>query len=290
MKKIIYALTIAASLALASCEENIPTGLVLSQPFVSHDSEYVTTTIPTVQAKCVLIEEFTGVTCSNCPKGSVDLKAIEDANAPRVLVAKVHSNLQATPIKGTDPDLRCDDANTLATSLGLQAKPSAAVDRLLNSGNDYTFLINQVGGKVTAQLAKPTPVNINLAKLVNATLDTINLAVTFTFIDTTSRKLAYDIYLLEDDVEATQDSFDVANLKTLEIEGYKHEKILRKSITPAFVGTAFPDILQPIGKVYIRALQFAKPSNVLNLNNCLLLVFVHDVDTKEAIHCQQIHL
>lgn len=81
MKKIIYALAIAASLALASCEENIPTGLVLSQPFVSHDSEYVTTIIPTAQAKNVLIEEFTGVRCSNCPNGAIVLKNIQTANA-----------------------------------------------------------------------------------------------------------------------------------------------------------------------------------------------------------------
>ena len=141
-----------------------------------------------------------------------------------------------------------------------------------------------------SQLAKPTPVNISLEKLVNATLDTINLAATFIFTDTTSRKLAFNIYLLENKVITHQDSFDVVSLSTLEIEEYEHEEVLRKSITPSFIGTAFPDILQPIGKVYIRALQFPKPSNVLNLNNCTLLVFVHDVDTKEAIHCQQIHL
>jgi hypothetical protein len=290
MKKIIYALAIAASVALASCEENIPTGLVLSQPFVSHDSEYVTTTIPTAQAKNVLIEEFTGVRCSNCPKGTADLRIIENTYAPRVLVAKIHSVLQATPIKNTDPDLRCPDADALAVALGLQAKPAASADRLLNSGNDYTFGINQIGGKVSTQLTKQTPVNINLDKLVNATLDTINLAATFIFTDTTSRKLAFNIYLLENKVITHQDSFDVVSLSTLEIEEYEHEEVLRKSITPSFVGTAFPDILQPRGKVYIRALQFSKPSNVLNLSNCTLLVFIHDRDTKEAIHCQQIHL
>jgi hypothetical protein len=289
MKKIIYALTIAASLALASCEENIPTGLVLSQPFVSHDSEYVTTIIPTAQAKNVLIEEFTGVRCSNCPNGAIVLKNIQTANAPRVLVAKAHVGNYGIPIK-TDLDLRNPDATTLSSSLGMQTQPSAAVDRQLNTGTDYTFSINQVSGKVISQLAKPTPVNISLEKLVNATLDTINLAATFIFTDTTSRKLAFNIYLLENKVITHQDSFDVVSLSTLEIEEYEHEEVLRKSITPSFIGTAFPDILQPIGKVYIRALQFPKPSNVLNLNNCTLLVFVHDVDTKEAIHCQQIHL
>ena len=186
--------------------------------------------------------------------------------------------------------MRNPDATTLSSSLGMQTQPSAAVDRQLNTGTDYTFSINQVSGKVISQLAKPTPVNISLEKLVNATLDTINLAATFIFTDTTSRKLAFNIYLLENKVITHQDSFDVVSLSTLEIEEYEHEEVLRKSITPSFIGTAFPDILQPIGKVYIRALQFPKPSNVLNLNNCTLLVFVHDVDTKEAIHCQQIHL
>jgi hypothetical protein len=290
MKKIFFTIATIAMIGIQSCKEEIPAGLVLSQTFVSVDSEYVTSTIPTAQLKNILIEEFTGVTCSNCPKGSVDLKAIELANAPRVLVAKLHNNVQAVPKKPTDPDLRCADADAIASSLGFVAKPSAAVDKLLRTGTDYTFGISSVAGKITTQLVKKTPVNINLAKLINTALDTIHIAATFTFTDTTSKKLAFNIYLLEDDVEATQDSFIVATLQNFEIESYKHEKILRKVITPAIVGTSFPDVVQQAGKVYIRALQFVKPSNVINLNNCLLLVFVHDRDSKEVLHCQEIHL
>jgi hypothetical protein len=290
MKKIFFTIAIGVIIGIQGCKEEIPAGLVLAQTFVSVDSEYVTSTIPAAQLKNILIEEFTGVTCSNCPKGSVELKAIELANVPRVLVAKIHNNVQAIPIKSTDPDLRCTDADAIATSLGFVAKPSAAVDKLLNSGTDYTFSISSVAGKISTQLVKPTQVNIILAKLVNATLDSVNIVAEFTFTDTTSKKLAYNIYLLEDDVEATQDSFIVATLQKFEIEGYKHEKILRKTITPAIVGTSFPDVVQQAGKVYIRALKFAKPSNVINLNNCLLLVFVHDRDTKEVLHCQEIHL
>jgi Outer membrane protein Omp28 len=290
MKKIIFTIATIAIMCVQSCKEQIPAGLVLSQTFISVDSEYVSSTIPTAQLKNILVEEFTGVTCSNCPKGAADLKAIEQANAPRILVAKIHNNVQATPIKATDPDLRNEDADAIASSLGFVAKPSAAVDKLPRTSTDYTFGISAVAGKISTQLIKPTPVNINLAKLVNATLDSINIAATFTFTDTTSKKLAFNIYLLEDDVEATQDSFIVATLQKFEIDGYKHEKILRKIITPAIVGTSFPDVLQKVGKVYIRALQFAKPSKVLNINNCLLLVFVHDRDTKEVLHCQEIHL
>ena len=158
-----------------------------------------------------MIEEFTGVRCSNCPNGAIVLKNIQTANAPRVLVAKAHVGNYGIPIK-TDLDLRNPDATTLSSSLGMQTQPSAAVDRQLNTGTDYTFSINQVSGKVISQLAKPTPVNISLEKLVNATLDTINLAATFIFTDTTSRKLAFNIYLLENKVVTHQDSFDVVKV------------------------------------------------------------------------------
>jgi hypothetical protein len=288
MKKLIFVGGIIAIFFTQSCQETIPEGLVLSQPFASVDSDYIITTIPTAQLKNILIEEFTGVTCSNCPKGAVDLAKIEVANAPRVLVAKIHNNVQAKPIKVTDPDLRCNDADAIASALGFVAKPSAAIDRLQNVGADYTFSISALAGIVSTQLTKTTPVNINISKLVIA--DTVNLETRLTFTDTTSKKLSYNIYLLEDDVEATQDSFDVANLSKIEIEDYLHEKILRKSITPVNIGTALPDVLQQIGKVYLRSIQFTKPSGVIKINNCTILVFVQNRETKEIIHCQKLKL
>jgi hypothetical protein len=274
---------------LISCTENIPAGLILKPTTIAKDTSYTTSTIPAPQLKNVLIEEFTGVRCPNCPKGASDLKVIQLANAPRVLIAKAHVGNFALPILN-DVDLRCDDATNLYTILGQGGQPSAAVDRLLNSGTNFTHNIPNVGGLVAKQLAKPTPVNISIAKLINANKDSISLESTFIFTDTTSRRLAFNVYFLENKVVTHQDSFDVITLKTIEIEEYEHEEIIRKSITPSFVGTPFPEGLQAKGQVYVRGLQFAKPANVIYINNCVLLVFVHDRDTKEAIHCQQIDL
>jgi Outer membrane protein Omp28 len=289
MKNIITSLAIGTILLATSCEEKIPAGLILKQTIIAKDSTYIDANIPAAQPKNILIEEFTGVTCSNCPKGAVDLKAIEVANAPRILVAKIHSSLQAIPIDD-DVDLRCADADALAASLGLQAKPSASVDRLQNSGSDYTFFIPAVSGKVAAQLPKKSFVNITLVKELNTTKDSITLSATLTFTDTTSRKLAYQIYVLEDDVETKQDSVSTVNAQKYVIEKYIHEKVLRKTITPAFVGTSLPDTLHEKGRVYLRGLQFVKPSNVLKIDHCVVLVFVNDRLTNEVIQCQEIHL
>jgi Outer membrane protein Omp28 len=285
MKKSIIILGLA--FIINSCvKEQPPAGLNITQTIIQKDSTYITASIPAKQIKNVLLEELTGVRCANCPVGAAIIKGIETANAPRVIVAKLHSNFLADPIKATDPDLRTDDAQTLSTSLSNSgAKPSSGVDRIYNSVNEpYVFVVGSVAGKVASQLAKATIVNIELEKQLNATKDSITLASKLTFTEATSRKLAYHIYCLENDVEAAQDSLGV------EIDGYIHEEILRKCITPAFVGENLPDGPTAAGRVYIRAAQFPKPTKVININNCVMVVFITDRDTKEVLQVQKIHL
>ena len=67
---------------LAACNEK-RLGLIDFTP-KAKDTAFITTTVETPQQRIVLIEEFTGVTCANCPTGHKILKSIEDANPDRV--------------------------------------------------------------------------------------------------------------------------------------------------------------------------------------------------------------
>jgi Outer membrane protein Omp28 len=290
MKKYILLAALYVSLLWIGCKEKIPAGLILQATSIAKDTSYISNIIPAAQLKNVLLEEFTGVTCSNCPTATQQIISLQNQYNPRLLVVKIHSNLQAKPIEPTDPDFRNSDADNLATSFNLASKPSAGIDRLPNGTANYCHPIASLSNKIINQLSKPTPINIELSKQINATLDSITLTTMFTFNTSTTDKYRYHIYLLENDVEATQDSFWVSTLKTVPIEGYKHEEILRKCITPVFVGTPLPDSSQVAGRVYKKSMQFAKPTNVLNINNGEIVVLITDEATKEVIHCQRIAL
>ena len=68
MKKILFSFS-AIALLLSSCKEQIPGGLILNS-LISADTTYVVSQIETPQEKKIVIEELTGVLCTNCPAGT----------------------------------------------------------------------------------------------------------------------------------------------------------------------------------------------------------------------------
>src|SRR4051812_16959427 len=52
------------------------------------------------QSRNVLVEEFTGVQCTNCPAGTLVLNAAEDANPGRVIVVSLHGGSLTAPLPG----------------------------------------------------------------------------------------------------------------------------------------------------------------------------------------------
>jgi hypothetical protein len=290
MKKYFFIIGSISSLLWYGCKEKVPAGVVLNTESIAKDTSYITTTIPVSQVKNVLLEEFTGVKCANCPQANEKIKQLQLQHKPRLLVVKIHSNLLAQPVKTTDPDFRCDDANSLKNGFGEVSKPSAGIDRVLNAENKLFHQVPLITGPLDVQQAKTTPINIVLANSLNATKDSITITAEMTFTTASTNKYMYHLYVLENDVEATQDSFDVVSFKTIEIEGYKHEEIFRKSITPVFIGSPLPDSTQVPGRVYRKIIQFAKPSNVISINNAEVVFFITDAVTKEIIHSQHIKM
>lgn len=94
--------------------------------------------VENAQLKNVLIEEFTGVKCPNCPDGHNIVATIQNANPSRVIAIGYYpfGQAQTEPLKDlTKADFRIADATELSTLLGgIQFLPIAAVDRKMFGG------------------------------------------------------------------------------------------------------------------------------------------------------------
>lgn len=293
MKKILSILSLA--IVVASCKEQFPAGLQLVGGGKQvGDTTYILPTIPAAQLKNILVEEFTGVRCANCPEATASLKAIQKATPNRIFVAKFHTGTLAVPVKSTDPDFRIPQAVTIDNALGgaAQGQPAAVINRIKNqatgkfsntySSGKWPLLINQ-------ELVEPTIVNLTLDKKVTG--QDIQAICTFTFTDTTSEQLSYCLYLTESKVEAEQDSTYLSGgFPTVVGIPYEHEEIFRFTPTPEFIGANLPSGLQEKGRHYVKVINFTKPSNVINLSNCHLVLFVQNANTKKVLQTTEIPL
>lgn len=171
------------------------------------DTTYVATTIETPQTKKVLLEDFTGVRCKNCPLGAAQASTLLATYPDRLVVIAQHSRFLATPYTG-DPDMRTDFSQSIEEMLApVLGKPSAAIDRrifpsetaiLQPSIGKWANLVNQQVGSAT------TPVNLYVETDWNSANRSLKVTVTLHYTGTETGENRLSVCLLEDKVIAAQ--------------------------------------------------------------------------------------
>ncbi|MDZ4204018.1 MAG: hypothetical protein U1C46_04265, partial [Bacteroidales bacterium] len=93
------------------------------------------TIVPTTPMnRNVVLEEYTGINCVNCPDGHRIANLIKAANPTRVNLINIHVGSFATPLTG-QPDYRTQWGNALAGQTGLTGYPSGTINRQIFSGS-----------------------------------------------------------------------------------------------------------------------------------------------------------
>ena len=96
----------------------ISVSLINAQTFVSTNPE----------TKKVILEEYTGIHCPNCPDGHLKAQQLHDANPGEAFIICIHTGSYATPSAG-EPDFRVDPiGSNLAGATNLAGYPAGAIN------------------------------------------------------------------------------------------------------------------------------------------------------------------
>jgi hypothetical protein len=131
MKNIL--LFIAASIAFVSCD-------VIDEPYLENPVIPGDTTTPVIIPdipRRVLLEEFTGYRCANCPQAADLMKQLKGDNDPgRVELLTIHWGVFANPtgIYSNEVDLTNEAAKQIHDLLGVNSYPRIAVSRKVVDG------------------------------------------------------------------------------------------------------------------------------------------------------------
>lgn len=203
---------VLAVLVLNSCEE-IP--IDLADP-VLPDSDRV-----------VLIEELTGASCPNCPKGSAAINAILAKFPDKVAAVAVHGDFLAKPTSKSKYDFRNPKAKDLEKSFeGWFGKPTAAINRALdNTGSMMIDLPDLWQAAVERELQKKHLMNVIIKADYDAATRAIDLEVAAIPLEDLSGNFNISIYLNESNI------VDAQSNGALIIEDYVHKHVLRDMFT-----------------------------------------------------------
>ena len=190
---------------LPSCKEigpNIDLGRNIDTSLV--DTTYLAATLDTVQQKRVLLEDFTGVRCDNCPKGSEQAEKFDSLYPGRMVIVGVHSGFLDSSYAGY-PSMHNAQSNELENMLQpFPGKPSAGIDRVYTNNYILQVVISSWAGIVNQQLAATTPVNVYLTSTYDAATRTVKARVTLNYTANVTEANRLTVMVTEDSINAAQ--------------------------------------------------------------------------------------
>ena len=280
MKKFI--LIIIAFGFIHSCSEVLP---VRNIQVALVDTTFQKSTTSARQDRIVMVEEFTGASCVNCPAGHATLKAIESANVNRVISYGLHFGPLAEPVHSDGPKFIIPEADQISTFFGVSAMPNALIDRIKPSGT-YVFGRTAWSTTVNNRLSVPAKANIKTSVAFNQSLNKYVLSLEIELLDEISDNLSYTIALVENNIVAPQ--LSGSNI----IENYNHAMVARKFITSA-LGNSLPKpsgITSYLpGRTYKKEIPLDLDSK-WKIENLHIISFVANEASREILQANEVHL
>lgn len=218
-------------------------------------------------ANRVLVEEYSGTWCGNCPRilRGTELLKQQTTNAVAVQIHLFNS----------DPFISAS-GNALANELGVGGVPTGNINRTISWNGPQYQNVNQVINEIK------TSSQVGLA--INSTLNANNLNINLVLgYANTSLQTRLMVYIVEDNLFHTQANYS-SNLYggVSSIPNFEYDGVLRSVVTPIAGET-----ITATGNQVNKSFTVPLPSNVKNSNNSKVVAFLIDATTKTVLNVRQ---
>lgn len=184
----------------------------------------------------VLLEDFTGHRCNNCPDAAAVALQLQDIYGEDLILVGVHMLASfAAPVSPPNPDgsyatdFRTEAGNTYETALGISFLPNGAVSRRVYNSS---LLQGEAawGSAVADIIGEPADLDIWFSELTyNGSANTVTAEVKVAVLNPIVGDHNLTIYLTEDHVVDWQYNNDPA-LPDPDVEDYDHRHVLRTTL------------------------------------------------------------
>lgn len=226
----------------------------------------------------VLLEEFTGHQCPNCPDGTKMAEDLKAYYGDQLIIMSVHAGWFARPSDGTfSNDYRTEEGETLNDFFGCVNYPIGMVNR---TEYDNSRLLNYSawGGAIEAITELPPAFKIELELdyiPANAGLD---ISANVTSLINCSNEYHLSVFIIEDGIISPQRTND-PDYPTGIIEDYEHNHMLRKGVNGTW-GEVLNDDNFAFGDTFSKQYQLTLDDEWVP-ENCSVIAFVYRTDNLE---------
>lgn len=249
------------------------------------DTTSTDTTATEVRMRKILIEDFTGHECPNCPRAALEIKTIEDLYGEKVVAMALHvSETFAAPVPPEFPaDYRTTEGTAIDNFFGISSAglPKGMVNRRGFQGQ-HIFSYFAWSTEVSNLVNLPLDAWIGMTNTYNATLNQVTTDLKIDFETSIIGDVKVCAFLVQDSIISPQKDNTATGGKNL---NYVHNHMLKKGLTPAFgeIIATDPTASTPaISKTYsLVLLPEWKPEH------CKIIAYIYKASNYEIIQVQE---
>lgn len=231
----------------------------------------------------VLIEEYTGFRCGNCPEAAEHAHKLADLYKGKVFLLKVHAGYYAIPTNQYTYDFRTPEATELDKFFGCSkaGNPNGLISRYGYPTKSH-ILRDQKWEEAIKTLLKEKPkmmININNSFEPSTREITVNAEIKF--IEESKPNYALALYIVEDSiVQYQQDD----RKRPPDVWDFVHDDVLRGSMNGTW-GTILSDSPIPAGTTIQRQFKYVIPQEKdWRPQHLKIMAFVHDHQSSYEIY------
>lgn len=233
-----------------------------------------------ISDRVVLIEDFTGVKCPNCPNASREISTLSDKYPKNIVAVAYHTNFLGDPITKegyqSKYDFRTADGEKLETEMGSYlGKPAVALNRkLYDPLQEYLLTSTSVFGNIENELKSIPKAKIVLDNTYEPGTRRLTCRVTVEPQAAVSGDFRLHVLITESNIIDSQED----NL--VYVRDYNHKHVFRTMLS-ALAGDPIGSALTP-GTNVSKTYEFTLPPEEgwWVAHNCNVVVFITDLTQK----------
>ncbi|MDA3844099.1 MAG: Omp28-related outer membrane protein [Candidatus Kapabacteria bacterium] len=228
----------------------------------------------------VVLEEFTGIHCGNCPGGHKKAGELAESNPGRVVLLSIHEGYYAKPNSG-EPDFRTQLGPAILSQAMVSGFPAGTINRRQFSGTAYPYYTQKANGYAMSPAGWEAA---SMDSILNGSVSPLNIAAKTRWNNDT-RELEVDV-----EVYFTSDVTSGAKLNIALLEShvwgpqtgasdpkhYEHNHIFRDMLT----GQWGEDITETTKGSLFKKTFKQIVSDKFDILNCDLALFVTQSNNK----------
>ena len=226
----------------------------------------------------VLVEDYTGHKCGNCPAAADTLKYLAKKYPGQVVGLAIHAGFFANINVAYPTDLR----NAVSTAydnlfgVSLAGNPNGLINRAGYGTGGFIKAYSTWEGEVAQMLSRPAKFEIKIRNTFSASNNNLNSSITVKSLTNNTGIYKLVVLLSEDSIIAEQLDYRLPSGSQL-IPDYEFSHVLREAVNstwgdPVFVGGAV------VNDSTVKAFPNYAINSVYNAAKCHIIAYVYDAD------------